>query len=78
MIKILIHFTILIFLYSSSFSGESEIARIVSDESTVAGEEAKKFLEDVRVAFPQVVVTMFFYHFTQIIMVSLIISLSKS
>ncbi|XP_048554183.1 sodium/hydrogen exchanger 8-like isoform X1 [Triticum urartu] len=36
------------------FLGESEIARIVIDESTVAGEEAKKFLEDLRVAFPQV------------------------
>ncbi|SPT15706.1 unnamed protein product [Triticum aestivum] len=36
------------------FLGESEMARIVIDESTVAGEEAKKFLEDVRVTFPQV------------------------
>uniref|UniRef100_M8B3M8 Sodium/hydrogen exchanger 7 n=1 Tax=Aegilops tauschii TaxID=37682 RepID=M8B3M8_AEGTA len=36
------------------FLGDSEIARIVIDESTAAGEEAKKFLEDVRVTFPQV------------------------
>ncbi|KAM0849196.1 hypothetical protein ACQ4PT_053881 [Festuca glaucescens] len=36
------------------FLGDSEIARIVVDESTAAGEEAKKFLEDVRVTFPQV------------------------
>jgi hypothetical protein len=39
-------------------SGDSEVARIVIDESTAAGEEAKKFLENVRVTFPQVVVTM--------------------
>ncbi|EMS63349.1 Sodium/hydrogen exchanger 7 [Triticum urartu] len=36
------------------FLGDSEIARIVIDESTAAGEEAKKFLENVRVTFPQV------------------------
>nr|BAK23260.1 Na+/H+ antiporter [Puccinellia tenuiflora] len=36
------------------FLGDSEIARIVIDESTAAGEEAKKFLEDVRLTFPQV------------------------
>ncbi|KAF7020363.1 hypothetical protein CFC21_033476 [Triticum aestivum] len=36
------------------FLGDSEIARIVIDESTAVGEEAKKFLEDVRVTFPQV------------------------
>ncbi|VAH71056.1 unnamed protein product [Triticum turgidum subsp. durum] len=36
------------------FLGDSEIARIVIDESIAAGEEAKKFLEDVRVTFPQV------------------------
>jgi predicted nucleotidyltransferase len=36
------------------FSGDSEVARIVIDESNAEGEEAKKFLEDVRVTFPQV------------------------
>ncbi|VAH12722.1 unnamed protein product [Triticum turgidum subsp. durum] len=35
------------------FLGDSEIAKIVIDESTAAGEEAKKFLEDVRITFPQ-------------------------
>jgi hypothetical protein len=55
----------------ASSSGDSEVARIVVDESTAAGEEAKKFLEDVRVTFPQVVVTMFFCHLSQIIMDSL-------
>ncbi|KQJ85563.1 sodium/hydrogen exchanger 8 [Brachypodium distachyon] len=36
------------------FLGDSEIARIVIDESNAVGEEARKFLEDVRVTFPQV------------------------
>nr|ADK60916.1 plasma membrane Na+/H+ transporter [Distichlis spicata] len=36
------------------FLGDSEVARIVIDESNAEGEEAKKFLEDVRVTFPQV------------------------
>ena len=61
----------LIYLTNFASSGDSEIARIVIDESTAAGEEAKKFLEDVRLTFPQVVVTMCFYHFRQIIMDSL-------
>uniref|UniRef100_A0A0E0RKL9 Cyclic nucleotide-binding domain-containing protein n=1 Tax=Oryza rufipogon TaxID=4529 RepID=A0A0E0RKL9_ORYRU len=36
------------------FLGDSEVARIVIDESNAEGEEARKFLEDVRVTFPQV------------------------
>ncbi|KAL8520747.1 hypothetical protein ACS0TY_011334 [Phlomoides rotata] len=36
------------------FIGDSEIAAIVIRESEVEGEEARKFLEDVRVSFPQV------------------------
>nr|AEV89922.1 plasma membrane Na+/H+ antiporter [Aeluropus littoralis] len=36
------------------FLGDSEVARIVIDESNSEGEEARKFLEDVRVTFPQV------------------------
>ena len=35
-------------------SGDSEIAKIVIDESIVGGEEARKFLEEVRCTFPQV------------------------
>uniref|UniRef100_A0A0E0BVT5 Cyclic nucleotide-binding domain-containing protein n=1 Tax=Oryza glumipatula TaxID=40148 RepID=A0A0E0BVT5_9ORYZ len=36
------------------FLGDSEVARIVIDESNAEGQEARKFLEDVRVTFPQV------------------------
>lgn len=36
------------------FIGESEIASKVASESEAEGEEARKFLEDVRVTFPQV------------------------
>lgn len=36
------------------FSGDSEIARIVIDESNAEREEARIFLEKVRVTFPQV------------------------
>ncbi|KAL6623724.1 hypothetical protein ACP70R_033603 [Stipagrostis hirtigluma subsp. patula] len=36
------------------FLGDSEVARIVIDESNAEGVEARKFLEDVRVTFPQV------------------------
>ncbi|KAI4357384.1 hypothetical protein L6164_001336 [Bauhinia variegata] len=36
------------------FIGESDVASIVINESLVEGEEARKFLEDVRVTFPQV------------------------
>ncbi|KAG2622513.1 hypothetical protein PVAP13_3NG262700 [Panicum virgatum] len=36
------------------FLGDSEVARIVIDESNAEGEEARKFLEDVQVTFPQV------------------------
>ncbi|CAN6549729.1 unnamed protein product [Malus baccata var. baccata] len=36
------------------FIGDSEVASIVINESEAEGEEAKKFLEDVRVTFPQV------------------------
>ncbi|KAJ1697251.1 hypothetical protein LUZ63_005763 [Rhynchospora breviuscula] len=36
------------------FIGESDIARQVINESIEEGEEAEKFLEDVRVTFPQV------------------------
>uniref|UniRef100_A0A0D9Y1X9 Cyclic nucleotide-binding domain-containing protein n=1 Tax=Leersia perrieri TaxID=77586 RepID=A0A0D9Y1X9_9ORYZ len=36
------------------FLGDSEVARIVIEESNAEGEEARKFLEDVRVTFPQV------------------------
>ncbi|XP_078441108.1 sodium proton exchanger, putative (NHX7) (SOS1) isoform X2 [Wolffia australiana] len=35
-------------------NGESEIASVVIGESNVEGEEARKFLEDVRLSFPQV------------------------
>ncbi|OEL26077.1 Sodium/hydrogen exchanger 7 [Dichanthelium oligosanthes] len=41
-------------LFSSSLSGDSELARIIIDESNAEGEEARKFLEDVQVTFPQV------------------------
>nr|AGB06353.1 plasmalemma Na+/H+ antiporter [Indosasa sinica] len=37
-----------------NFLGDSEIARIVIDESNAEREEARNFLEKVRVAFPQV------------------------
>ncbi|KAJ0095731.1 hypothetical protein Patl1_15672 [Pistacia atlantica] len=36
------------------FIGDSDIASVVIEESKVEGEEARKFLEDVRVTFPQV------------------------
>ncbi|KAF5191355.1 Sodium/hydrogen exchanger [Thalictrum thalictroides] len=36
------------------FLGDNEIAALVIDESEAEGEEARKFLEDVRVIFPQV------------------------
>ncbi|ONI31919.1 hypothetical protein PRUPE_1G339200 [Prunus persica] len=36
------------------FIGDSEVASVVINESEAEGEEAKKFLEDVRVTFPQV------------------------
>ncbi|KAK7260542.1 hypothetical protein RIF29_26679 [Crotalaria pallida] len=36
------------------FIGDSDIASAVINESLVEGEEARKFLEDVRVAYPQV------------------------
>ncbi|WOL01002.1 sodium/hydrogen exchanger 8 [Canna indica] len=36
------------------FLGESEIATTVINESNAEGEEARRFLEDVRVTFPQV------------------------
>lgn len=35
-------------------SGESEIASLVIKESEEEGEDAQKFLEEVRVSFPQV------------------------
>jgi hypothetical protein len=46
-----LHYLLIRFLLSS---GDSEVARIVIDESNAEGEEARKFLEDVRVTFPQV------------------------
>lgn len=46
-------------LMSTFFAGDSEIASIVINESATEGEEARKFLEDVRVSFPQVI---FIYH----------------
>ena len=67
-LEILIHFPS--FHYFENFacsSGDSEITIIVIDESTDAGDQAKKLLEDVRATFPRVVVTMCFYHLTQII-----------
>nr|GMC85009.1 SOS1-like protein 1 [Ipomoea batatas] len=39
---------------SSLCKGESEIASVVINESEEEGEEARKFLEEVRVTFPQV------------------------
>ncbi|OMO72604.1 hypothetical protein COLO4_27555 [Corchorus olitorius] len=36
------------------FIGDSDIASIVINESEAEGEEARKFLEDVRITFPQV------------------------
>nr|ALH21662.1 putative plasma membrane Na(+) /H(+) antiporter [Artemisia japonica] len=36
------------------FIGNSEIASAIINESEIEGEEAKKFLEDVRITFPQV------------------------
>jgi len=50
-------------------SGDSDIASIVINESKEEGAEACKFLEDVRVAFPQVCnffmfVYRYFYLFT--------------
>ncbi|KAF7827545.1 sodium/hydrogen exchanger 8 isoform X2 [Senna tora] len=36
------------------FIGDSDVSSVVINESVVEGEEARKFLEDVRVTFPQV------------------------
>lgn len=36
--------------------GDSEVSSIVINESEAEGEEARQFLEDVRVTFPQVCV----------------------
>lgn len=37
-----------------SYLGDSDVAFIVINESKAEGEEAKNFLEDVRVTFPEV------------------------
>lgn len=51
----LMHFTSYLFMNCFLLSsGDSEVARIVIDESNAEGEEARKFLEDVRITFPQV------------------------
>lgn len=39
---------------SESYLGDSDGASVVIDESKAEGEEARKFLEDVRVTFPEV------------------------
>lgn len=44
----------IIILHLLIYLGDSEVASIVINESEAEGEEAKKFLEDVRVTFPQV------------------------
>ena len=59
-----IHFQILLgyyvrtmyidFLYVYSSVGDSDVASAVINESVVKGEEARKFLEDVNVTYPQV------------------------
>lgn len=36
------------------FLGDSDVASIVMNESEAEGEEARNFLEDVRITFPQV------------------------
>ncbi|KAK7370031.1 hypothetical protein VNO80_12082 [Phaseolus coccineus] len=42
------------FLYVYSSVGDSDVASAVINESVVEGEEARKFLEDVNVTYPQV------------------------
>jgi len=42
------------FLYVYSSVGDSDVASAVINESVVKGEEARKFLEDVNVTYPQV------------------------
>lgn len=42
------------FLTHTYYLGDSDIASTVVNESEVEGEEAKMFLEEVRVTFPQV------------------------
>lgn len=56
-----VHFQLTFFNYSCNFSyicidylGDSEIAAKVISESEQEGEEARNFLDDVRVTFPQV------------------------
>lgn len=44
----------ILFLQYHLTSGDSEIASLVIKESEDEGEEARKFLEEVRVSFPQV------------------------
>lgn len=44
----------IIILHLLIYLGDSEVASVVINESEAEGEEAKKFLEDVRVTFPQV------------------------
>lgn len=39
---------------TSNCAGDSDTASIIINESEAEAEEAKKFLEDVRVTFPQV------------------------
>lgn len=41
----------------NSATGESEIANTVINESNAEEEDAKKFLEEVRISFPQVCLT---------------------
>lgn len=43
-----------IYFSAYTFLGDSGVASVVINESLVEGEEARKFLEDVRVTYPQV------------------------
>ena len=72
MIKFLQHIAIVILLISveSTGTGESEIASMIINESEAEGEEARNFLEDVRISFPEVVLSdidSMMFHFCPVI-----------
>lgn len=54
------------FYYGHYDTGDSDISTAVINESEAEGEEARKFLEDVRTTFPQVLIAdiLSFFDFT--------------
>lgn len=51
----MLHMFIFVFhIHPLFLLGDSDVASIVINESEAEGEEARTFLEDVRVSFPQV------------------------